>query len=88
MRLPQNSMNDDQLLHVLLTTTFVKSDLSRRLGIAREYVNQRFFTSGEKKDVKNFLPRNLSVDDQRVLAEWGDDFSKRLRENASSCLIR
>lgn len=78
-------MNEDQLLHVLLTTTFVKSDISRRLGIIREYVNQRFFTSGEKKDVNKFLALgNLSVEDQRVLTDWDDDFFQTFtKENAS-----
>lgn len=79
-------MNEDQLLHIVLSTTFVKSDFSRRLGIAREYINQRFFTSGGKKNIKQFLAGgNLSVYDQRVLAEWGDDFFQTFtKENASS----
>jgi F0F1-type ATP synthase delta subunit len=81
-------MTDDQLLHRVLESSFVKADVFRRTRIVREYLEQRFYSPGEKKDLKDFLTHtNVSEDDTHVMHEWGDTFFNSFtKENAYELL--
>ena len=68
-------MTSDQLLDAMLATTYAKADLLRRLRLIREYLEQRFFTPGEKKDLSQFLAaQNVPADEQTLIRGWGDGF--------------
>jgi len=59
----------------MLKTTFVKADLMRRIRIVREYLEQKFFTPGEKKNLDVFLEsQGEPKDEQSLITTWGDDF--------------
>jgi len=77
-------MDEIQLLDTVLASTFVKADVLRRLRIVREYLEQRFFTPGEKKDLSDyFVVHHVSVDDQVVIKSWDGGFFKSFnKENA------
>jgi hypothetical protein len=77
-------MTGDQLLDIILTSTYVKADLLRRLRLVREYLEQRFFTPGEKKDMSSFLAsQKVPADEQALINGWGDVFfSSFNKENA------
>jgi F0F1-type ATP synthase delta subunit len=81
-------MTDDQLLETIINTSFVKADVLRRTRIVREYLEQKFFTPGEKKNLKEFLEGlQASEDDTKVLSKWGDAFFHSFtKENAYELL--
>jgi len=83
-------MDDTQLLDTILASTYVKADVLRRLRIVREYLEQRFFTPGGKKDLPGFLTdQQISTDEQAVITGWGDEFFKSFnKENAYDYLER
>lgn len=68
-------MTSDQLLDTILLTTYVKADLLRRLRIIREYLEQRFFTPGEKQDLSAFLVgQKIPAEEQTAITGWGSEF--------------
>jgi hypothetical protein len=77
-------MDETQLLDTILASTYVKADVLRRLRIIREYLEQRFFTPGEKKDLLGFLSdQKITPEEQTVITGWGDEFFKSFnKENA------
>jgi acylphosphatase len=81
-------MNDDQLLQAILDVSFVKADVLRRMRIVREFLEQRFFTPGEKRDLKEFLEyAKVSPDDEAVFHAWGESFFHSFtKENAYELL--
>jgi F0F1-type ATP synthase delta subunit len=83
-------MTDEKLLHTIINDSFVKADVFRRTRIVREYLEQRFYSPGEKKDLKAFLTDSkVDEDDIRVLQGWGDEFFGSFsKENAYDLLER
>jgi hypothetical protein len=83
-------MDDTQLLDTILISTYAKADVLKRLRIVREYLEQRFFTPGGKKDLLGFLSdQNIPADEQAVITGWGDEFFKSFtKENAYDSLER
>jgi len=83
-------MDDTQLLDTILASTYVKADMLRRLRIIREYLEQRFFTPGEKKDLPSFMAdQQVSAEEQTVITEWGNEFfTSFTKENTYDYLER
>lgn len=77
-------MDETQLLDTILVSTYVKADVLRRLRIVREYLEQRFFTPGEKKDLPGFLTsESIPIEEQTLITGWGSEFFKSFnKENA------
>jgi F0F1-type ATP synthase delta subunit len=70
-------MNETQLLDTILASTYVKADVLRRIRIVREYLEQRFFTPGEKKDLSEFLAgQNVTASEKEIVTGWGAEFFK------------
>ncbi len=68
-------MTEKEMLETILKTGFVKSDVHRRLRILRQYLEQTFFGSGDKKTLADFLVDiGASPDDRQIMLSWGDDF--------------
>lgn len=68
-------MTEEQLLKTIIDTSFIKADVLRRIRIIREYLEQTFFTPGDKKDLKDFLTgSNVSEADREVLLGWNREF--------------
>lgn len=81
-------MTDEQLLKTIIDSSFVKADVLRRTRIVREYLEQRFYTPGEKKVLKEFLSGgSISPDDAKVVGGWGESFfGSFTKENAYDLL--
>lgn len=81
-------MTEDQLLKTIMDSSFVKADVLRRTRIVREYLEQRFYTPGDKKNLKEFLSvPSISEDDRKVMSAWGGDFYDSFtKENAYDLL--
>jgi F0F1-type ATP synthase delta subunit len=77
-------MTEEQLLETILKTSYVKADVMRRIRIVREYLEQKFFTPGDKKELKEFLVASqVPVQEQEVIDAWGKDFfTSFTKENA------
>jgi hypothetical protein len=77
-------MDETQLLDTILASTYVKADVLRRLRIIREYLEQRFFTPGEKKDLPEFLAtQNVTTNEKDLIIGWGVAFFTSFnKENA------
>jgi hypothetical protein len=77
-------MNDTELLDIILASSYVKADVLRRLRIIREFLEQRFYTPGEKKDLSDFFTgQKVTSDDQAAINGWGPEFFKSFnKENA------
>lgn len=81
-------MTDDQLLGTILTSSFVKTDVMRRIRIVREYLEQRYYTPGGTKELPEFFTvAKIPEDDQKAITAWGKDFfSSFTKENAYDLL--
>ena len=81
-------MNEHELFQTVLDSTFVKTDVMRRTRIIREFLEQKFYTPGEKRPLKEFLEHvNTSADDIQTMERWGDPFfSSFTKENAYDLL--
>lgn len=77
-------MTSDQLLDTMLTSTYAKADVLRRLRVIREYLEQRFFTPGGKKPLREFIAgQSLEEGEKKLILDWGDDFfASFTKENA------
>ena len=77
-------MTDDQILETILTSSFVKADVMRRIRIIREYLEQRFFTPEGTKDLPEFFKATkIAEEDQGAINAWGKDFfTSFTKENA------
>lgn len=77
-------MTEEQLLESILKTTYVKADVMRRIRIVREFLEQKFFTPGDKKELKDFLvAQQIPQQEQDVVESWGKDFfTSFTKENA------
>jgi hypothetical protein len=80
-------MNSSQLSTVL-SSTYIKADVLRRIHIIREYLEQRFFTPGEKHELPEYLDiAKIDPDDKNALITWGSTFFNQFtKENAYSIL--
>lgn len=81
-------MTDEELLLTILGNSFVKADVLRRLRIVREYLEQRFYTPGEIKDLTGYLTSGgVGEEDQKALTNWGEEFFRTFtKENAYETL--
>ena len=77
-------MNDAQLLDTILASSYVKADVLRRLRTVREYLEQQFFTPGEKKNLPAFFEsQHIPAEEQAVMKGWGEGFFASFsKENA------
>jgi hypothetical protein len=81
-------MSGNAQLSTILASTYIKADVSRRIHIIRDFLEQRFFTPGEKHELDEFLNlTNASDDDKHVIILWGKDFfSQFTKENTYALL--
>jgi F0F1-type ATP synthase delta subunit len=75
-------------LSTVLASTYVKADVLRRIHLMREYLEQRFFTPGEKHDLPEYLDiAKIVPEDKNALNTWGNTFFNQFtKENAYSIL--
>ncbi|OGG30044.1 hypothetical protein A3A63_01845 [Candidatus Gottesmanbacteria bacterium RIFCSPLOWO2_01_FULL_46_9] len=81
-------MNDQELFQAIIDTSFVKTDVMRRTRIIREFLEQKFYTPGEKRGLTAFLEHtNTSDDDMKIMEHWGEPFFNSFtKENAYDLL--
>jgi hypothetical protein len=81
-------MTADQLLETTLATTYMNADLNRRLRLLREFLEQKFFTPGDKKELDDFLAaEKVPQEEHDLIRGWGDEFFRSFtKENAYDLL--
>jgi hypothetical protein len=81
-------MTSNAQLATIIASSYVKADVVRRIRIVREYLEQLFFTPGEKHELEEFLERgNISPEDRQIIHSWGGNyFSQFTKENAYELL--
>jgi hypothetical protein len=81
-------MSETTQLTAVLSSSFVKADIMRRLRIIREFLEQLFYSPGEKHTLEKYLSvSQVSSDDQAAIVSWGKDyFSQFTKENAYDLL--
>ena len=81
-------MTEDQLLKTIIDSSYLKADVLRRTRIVREYLEQQFYTPGDKKNLKDFLADSKASEaDVEVIEKWGQEFFKSFtKENAYDVL--
>jgi len=85
----ENMDSYDEIISKILTTSFTKTDINRRMRLLREYLEQVYFKS-EKMDTTKFLiSRQATTDDIDVFLNWGDNFFKNFnQENIYKIITR
>jgi len=83
-------MMSNAQLATIIATSYVKADVVRRIRIVREYLEQQFFTPGERHDLVEFLNGdNISPEDKQVISSWGSNFFGQFtKENAYELLAQ
>lgn len=67
-------MDKTELTEHVIKSAYTRRDVSRRLRLLREYLEQGFF-KGDKPDVTKFLlTRHATTDDIDAFLNWGDAF--------------
>lgn len=67
---------EDKLVSKILENTFTQQELNRRLGILKEYLNKKIFTSK-----KNGQLLELEAEDQAWIDTLGDDFLNKFNKD-------
>ena len=71
----------------VLKTCYTRNDISRRLRLLRDYLEQNYFTENRMDMTKFLVMRRATTDDIDAFIGWGDDFFKSFTRKTAYALI-
>jgi hypothetical protein len=65
-------MDESHILDTILTNTYTRPDLVRRVALVRQFLEHSFFSLSPKTDIAQFYAHNpVDPEDLKAIAAWG-----------------